>query len=533
MSNQIPVETLREDLTVALQKEKFDVALATYLLLEDAEPDEARWPQRKGDLFLRLKKPQDAIKAYERAVDLYAKEGFVARAAAMAKVILGLDPSRKDVLARVDGTAAMDLRKAETERIAPLPRSAAGTLGAVSASGNVRAPLPPPPPPLGGARAAGVMPPAPQPLAPPKRVGPPPRQEGYSSQPALLRETLEGIELDIDVAAPEDGDDDAPRARLSLVHDSPMLSPAHDATTDEVRFDDADDDEEAIIFDLDDGAPASVSDAERPAAKKLALTPSVPLLAGVPPEALQRMLTAAELVQLTAGETLVRAGEPSDALYVLAEGHAEVRVPGAPLEPVPLGEGEILGETCLFPGVTRRADVIAKSNLTVLRIGSDALREIVAEHTKVGDVLYELLSKRLVSNLLKTSELFAAFDPGTRNELAKLFEVRRAPAGTALFVIGKRSDGMYVPLLGLLEATLPDGRVRAVPAGRMLGEQTLFTRAPSTVGVVTASEVLLMRLSASRFNELATMYPAVLAHLSDLAGRATLEESIERLAVTD
>ena len=72
----------------------------------------------------------------------------------------------------------------------------------------------------------------------------------------------------------------------------------------------------------------------------------------------------------------------------------------------------------------------------------------------------------------------------------------------------------------------------SVPAGRMLGEQTLFMRAPSTVSVVTTSDVLLMRLSASRFNELATLYPAVLAHLSDLAGRATLEESIERLAVS-
>ena len=49
--------------------------------------------------------------------------------------------------------------------------------------------------------------------------------------------------------------------------------------------------------------------------------------------------------------------------------------------------------------------------------------------------------------------------------------------------------------------------------------------------MVTTSDVLLMRLSASRFNELATMYPAVLAHLSELAGRATLEESIERIAV--
>src|SRR5688572_31537375 len=118
MAQEVRIETLRELLNVQLQKEKLSDALATYLELESMEPDEPRWPQRKGDLYLRMKQPKDAIAAYERAVDLYAKEGFVARAAAMAKVILGLDPSRRDVLARVDGTAAMDLRKAETERMA-------------------------------------------------------------------------------------------------------------------------------------------------------------------------------------------------------------------------------------------------------------------------------------------------------------------------------------------------------------------------------------------------------------------------------
>jgi hypothetical protein len=46
------------------------------------------------------RKPE-AIEAYERAVELYAAQGFVARAAAMAKVVIGIDSSRIDVLERV------------------------------------------------------------------------------------------------------------------------------------------------------------------------------------------------------------------------------------------------------------------------------------------------------------------------------------------------------------------------------------------------------------------------------------------------
>ncbi|MBW1757752.1 MAG: hypothetical protein JRJ80_16495, partial [Deltaproteobacteria bacterium] len=87
---------LRDKLNHALQRERLMEALLHYEALQGVERTEARWPHRKGDLLKRLGRADEAIAAYERAVDLYAQQGFVARAAAMAKVVLAMAPDRVD-----------------------------------------------------------------------------------------------------------------------------------------------------------------------------------------------------------------------------------------------------------------------------------------------------------------------------------------------------------------------------------------------------------------------------------------------------
>src|SRR5438045_2297566 len=89
---------LRDKVDDALRRGKLEEALDALEGLEFLEPEVPRWPHRKGDLLRRLGHTERAVSAYEMAVRLYADSGFVARAVAMAKTILGIDPSRTDVL---------------------------------------------------------------------------------------------------------------------------------------------------------------------------------------------------------------------------------------------------------------------------------------------------------------------------------------------------------------------------------------------------------------------------------------------------
>jgi len=90
----------RDQLRDALRTGHHDEALRLYANLQKAEPSEPRWALRKGDLLLRMDRTSEAIEAFERAVELYAAQGFVARAAAMAKVVIHIDSSRTDLLER-------------------------------------------------------------------------------------------------------------------------------------------------------------------------------------------------------------------------------------------------------------------------------------------------------------------------------------------------------------------------------------------------------------------------------------------------
>lgn len=469
MPPKVSLATLKDQVTELLQKDKLKEALAAYNELEKGEPQEPRWPHRKGDLLLRMKNPKDAVAAYERAVDVYVGQGFAARGAALAKVILGLDPARKDVLARVDGQAMRDIRDGK----APAQPAVAPAAPEVLPSASIKQPI---------------------------------------ARPSLVEEVIAGADL---------------RARKSIVFDAPLLEPDAAAGEDEIRFVDVEQRNtlEIELVDVEDEG-AFVLEDDTPGIEELVSMPSVPLFADIPQEALTRMLELADLVELADGEQLVRENDAADSLYILAEGRAEVRLRGG--QCLPLAEGEVVGETSLFAGMRRRADIFAKGRLRALRLEQATLEVLVNRWPQLGGILYDLLTRRLVQNLLRESEIFTAFDPATRLEVGRLFEVRRAPPDTVLIAEGKRADGLYVPLLGQLRATLRDGRTVDVPLGTLLGEQSLLSRVAAQSTIVTGTEAVLLRLSTTRFNELASMFPVVLAHLADLASRGSFEDSVGR-----
>src|SRR5688500_15614000 len=79
------------------QKRQFDRALATYedvlRAQEGSEDADVSLYNRVGDLQLRLGRTTDALRSYERAVDLYAERGFLNNAIALCNKILRQNPT--------------------------------------------------------------------------------------------------------------------------------------------------------------------------------------------------------------------------------------------------------------------------------------------------------------------------------------------------------------------------------------------------------------------------------------------------------
>src|SRR5687767_576912 len=99
MSN---VAKLKKKAAELEQKKQFDKALAVYVDLlqqiggKEEDTDVALY-NRVGDLMVRQGQVSEAVKYYERAVDLYAEGGFFNNAIALCNKILRTSPGRASI----------------------------------------------------------------------------------------------------------------------------------------------------------------------------------------------------------------------------------------------------------------------------------------------------------------------------------------------------------------------------------------------------------------------------------------------------
>ncbi len=588
MAEDKQTRKLREKLEKLLETNKNEPAVELLAQLMELEPKNVRWAHKRGDLLRKLGKNMDAVTCYEAAVDIYADQGFIARAVAMAKTVLNLDPSRIDILERVDPNAAQQLhRQQRAGAISTRP----GAAGAKRHSMVLDDDLPPPPtaaapakrhpmlldddapapPPPTAAKRPAPVPPAPAPRAPvpapplpalprpvavtkaaPAPLAPPAPQVQPHVQPSAARPaaepakpavrvprrrpvTLDKLSLPPPVSrlsAPVPSRDvvpAAPRAPdVAAIYGEALggveeLHADPNAPANETRFSntpprrgislsftDAELEPRQRVPEVESERP------EPPSASKLSKLPLFPLFAEVPKDALAEMIAKTDLVELGHGEFVMRKGDPGDVLYGIIEGSVSVIVPGQQTR-LTLAEGDVFGESCLLQDEKRHADVVVEGKLVALRISRDVLTQLLGRHPKLAEVLLELLTRRLLGNLLQSSPLFQEFDGAGRRELAAMFEIRRAPSGTMLAIVGKRMDGLYISLTGTLAVNQPGAPERIAPPGSMFGQSTLLSNASSQVDIKARVHMIVLRLPASAFTQVAMQYPMILARLAELS----------------
>jgi len=127
------------------------------------------------------------------------------------------------------------------------------------------------------------------------------------------------------------------------------------------------------------------------------LLAGIDLFSNVGPAALDLLAGHAESVHLPGGETLMREGDPSDALYVLASGRLQAFV-GTESEETLVGEigrGEVIGEMGILADERRSATVRALRDSNLVRIPSDAFIGFLHDSPEEMFKLTSLLIARL------------------------------------------------------------------------------------------------------------------------------------------
>jgi len=100
-----------------------------------------------------------------------------------------------------------------------------------------------------------------------------------------------------------------------------------------------------------------------------------------------------ELVGVKRGDLVLRAGDESDCLYLIATGTLELLRDGKPLGV--LGEAASVGEMGVLTGEPRSLDVRARRDATLVRVPAAVFERILDQHGRVTLRLAHALSDRL------------------------------------------------------------------------------------------------------------------------------------------
>ena len=121
------------------------------------------------------------------------------------------------------------------------------------------------------------------------------------------------------------------------------------------------------------------------------------VLRGLTPVQLQDLVSLASFVEVPSGRVIFSAGDPGDALYVLAAGRVRILSESEVIdhEVDALSEGQAFGIRALLTGEPRSASAVADADCRLFRIDRHAWVELVESRDPTAATLLHNLARLL------------------------------------------------------------------------------------------------------------------------------------------
>lgn len=104
------------------------------------------------------------------------------------------------------------------------------------------------------------------------------------------------------------------------------------------------------------------------------------------------------------GEKIIKENGQVDGLYVIARGSVKVTIHNKLIDI--LGKGSVIGEISVLTNVPRTATVTAESPVTVLRLTSVSMQQVIHDNNTLEDKLWQIAAPRLAENIIIDNKLF-------------------------------------------------------------------------------------------------------------------------------
>ena len=243
--------------------------------------------------------------------------------------------------------------------------------------------------------------------------------------------------------------------------------------------------------------------------------PLTPFFSALDQHQVRLLNSRARLVQLSPGEIVYAAGEPSEMLFVVASGEIAVLVPQ---EVARLKPGDVFGEEAVvLPGHTRMATLRAAepSQLLVLDLG--LVNELIRGTPVLIRFLSEWFCDRSINMLARTSPMLASLPESERMAQFARFRCDEVEKGSLICKPGDASQGLFVLLAGAAVAAFDDKLTERLQPGDVFGEISLVTDSTVGVGVTAHAKCFVLHLPRADFESVRSTWPAVAEYLKALA----------------
>jgi sigma-B regulation protein RsbU (phosphoserine phosphatase) len=132
----------------------------------------------------------------------------------------------------------------------------------------------------------------------------------------------------------------------------------------------------------------------------------IPLFSDLPPEELDRLMAALEVVNLKSGDVLFREGDVPEHLFIVVSGELDINMGSGTDNEIVLNtlkEGEYFGEMGLImPGGRRTAGARARGDVVLLSMSRGRFVELMHNHPQLANAMVNVLSQRLDSTNIAT-----------------------------------------------------------------------------------------------------------------------------------
>lgn len=257
-----------------------------------------------------------------------------------------------------------------------------------------------------------------------------------------------------------------------------------------------------------------------PPAGEAAIPLPMPLFSELDEDAFVETVRHLTYKKVARNTTLLKEGDPGSTLLIIASG--SVRVTKGTTQLAKLGPGSVLGEMALLTGAPRSATAITEGDVEVFELSRADVEQLAKQKPKVAEELVEYCRKRIISNLLRTSPLFAKFDDDTRYSLLERFRRVGFQPGQKLITQGQNGEGLYVIATGEVQVSVAkDGADPVIVAnlgpGQVVGEISLLHDQPANATVLAHGTVGALFLNRIEFRGVLQQNPDVKAYLTSLS----------------